>query len=234
MPWGVVAAAVIGGAIQADAAGDAADAQSDAARASGARSDRQYADTQRNLQPYMDAGTTALGQYSAVNAGDYSNFMNSPDYLYAVQSGTQALDRGAAAGGGLWGGGADADRIKLGQGLATQNLGTYMQRLMGIAGLGQNSAVSLGQFGAQNVTNQGNALMGAANAQAQGSINTANAYNNAINSAVQGYGNMQAGGKSQYAQPASGGQWGNFAPNQQGQWGQAALGPSNGTNWNFG
>src|SRR5688500_12873884 len=109
MPWGAVAAAVIGGAIQADAAGDARDAQQGASREAGARSDRQYADTQRNLTPYMDAGTNALNQYTQVMDGNYSNFMNSPDYQYALQSGTQALDRGAAAGGGLWGGGADAD-----------------------------------------------------------------------------------------------------------------------------
>ena len=109
-----------------------------------------------------------------------------------------------------------------------------MQRLMGIAGLGQNSAVSLGQFGAQNVTNQSNALMGAADASAQGSINTANAYSNAINGVVQGYGNLQAGRQSQYAAPQQGNQqWGNFAPTQpQAQYGN--LGPSNGTNWNFG
>lgn len=241
MPWGAVAAAVIGGVIQDRAADKGRDAQSRAARDAGARSDAQYADTEQNLRPYMDAGTSALGRYNQVMGGDYSNFNQSPDYLYALQSGTQALDRGAAAGGGLWGGGADADRIKLGQGLATQNLGNYMQRLMGIAGLGQNSAVSLGQFGSQNVTNQGNALMANGQAQANGATNSANAWSNAINGVVQGYGNMQAGRQSQYVQPTQG--YGNFAPNQPGQWGAQGnlgstygsgnLGPSNGTNWNF-
>jgi hypothetical protein len=180
----------------------------------------------------MDAGTNALGQYNQVMAGNYSNFNQSPDYLYALQSGTQQLDRGATAQGNLWGGGADADRIKLGQGLATQNLGNYMQRLMGIAGLGQNSAVSLGQFGAQNVSNQGNLMMQGAQAQGQGAVNQANAWGNTINGLV-GAGTMYAGQRqSQYAQPTQQG-YGNFAPNQ--QWGQSsALGPSNGTNWNFG
>jgi hypothetical protein len=190
----------------------------------------------------MDAGTTALGQYNQVQAGDYSNFMNSPDYLYAVQSGTQALDRGATAQGNLFGGGADADRIRLGQGLATQNLNTYMSRLMGIAGLGQNSATSLGQFGAQNVSNQGNLMMQGANAQGQGAVNQANAWGNVIQGVTGAYGGYQGQRQSQYSQPSQG--YGNFAPNQAGQWGMqgnvganygsGTLGPSNGTNWNFG
>ena len=38
---------------------------------------------QANQQPYMQAGTQALGGLSQLANGDYSGFMNSPDYLYA-------------------------------------------------------------------------------------------------------------------------------------------------------
>jgi len=237
MAWVAVAtagASLVTGYLGNKAAGDAADAQSGAANAAGARSNAQYADTQRNLQPYMDAGTGALGQYNNVMAGDYSALNQSPDYLYAQQAGTQALDRGATAGGNLWGGGADADRIKLGQGLATQNLGNYMNRLFSIAGLGQNSAVSLGQFGAQNVNNQQNALMSAGNAQAAGAVNSANAWGNTIGNLTGAFGQYMGGRQSQYAAPQQqGGNWGNFTPTGGGaQYG--TLGPSNGTAWNFG
>lgn len=227
MSWVAVAvagASLVTGAMQADAAGDAADAASGAADRSSAAFQRRYNETAENLNPYMQAGQGALDRLTAAQNGNYSFFMNSPDYLYAQQAGTQALDAGATAGGNLWGGGADADRIRLGQGLATQNFNTWRGFEQGLAGLGQNAAVSLGQFGAQSVGNQANSWMQGANAQGQGAINTANAYGNAINGVVGAFG-QYAGNKSSYQPPtnqvwpgnypaAGGGGYGAFEPNQ--------------------
>jgi hypothetical protein len=118
----------------------------------------------------------------AVNNGDYTGFYDAPDYQAALGQGLEAVDRQAAARGLLGSGGTDADRIRFGSDLASQQLGAYRGSLMGIANLGQNSASNLGQLGTsytQMQTGQnsnagaarasgygawGNALMGVGNA----------------------------------------------------------------------
>lgn len=226
MPWSVVAA--VGSAyISSEASKDSSDAQTDAANQSNALSQSQYETTQSNLQPYMDAGTTALSDYQTAMSGDYSAFEESPDYQYALESGTKQLDRGATASGNLWGGGADADRIALGQGLATQNYDSYMDRLMNLAGLGQSSATSLASSGEANVDNQTSNNQSAANAQSTSSTDTANSYNSAINSIVGTVGRQSQYGTSSSNNSNSNSNWGKTTNN-------GNLGPSNGTNWNFG
>lgn len=232
MSWiavGVAGASLVTGYLQADAAGDAAEGAQRASGESAAAFDRRYRETEQNLNPYMQAGQGALDRLTAAQNGNYSFFMNSPDYLYARDAGTLALDAGATSNGNLWGGGADADRIRLGQGLATQNFNNWRGFEQGLAGMGQNAAVSLGQFGANSVSNQANSWMNGANAAGQGAMGQANAYGNAINGLV-GAGTTYLGQRqSSYQQPQQG--FGAFAPQQQ-SYGQ--LGPSNGTAWNFG
>ena len=146
-------------------------------------------------QPYYDAGTNALGQLDAVNSGDYSGFNSSPDYLFAQQQGLQGLDRSAAARGGLYSGGADADRMTFASGLASQNLGNYRNNLMSLANMGQNQSQYMGQLG-QNFGNQFGQAMGIkGQADAQRASATAGAqagYGNALASAASTY--MGAGG----------------------------------------
>lgn len=182
MPWGVVAAAVVGAygaSEQAGAAKDGADAQAAAQGASIAEQRRQYDQTRTDQLPFLEAGYDALRRQNEALNGDFSGFQNSPDYAYAVQQGTQALDRGAAARGGFMGGGADADRIALGQGLASQNFNNYWSRLQGRAGQGQGSATNLASYGAQMAGNIGNNLMNGANARASSYANSANAWGQA-------------------------------------------------------
>ena len=90
-------AAVAGGAMQADAAKKAGNASNAAAQQGIAEQQRQFDTFQQNIQPYLGAGQNALAGLTALNSGDYSGFNQSPDYLWAMQQGTQALDRSAAA-----------------------------------------------------------------------------------------------------------------------------------------
>jgi hypothetical protein len=180
---------------QGAAAKKAGRAQASAAQQTIDEQSRLYNNSVEGAQPYAQAGTTALNQLNAVNAGDYSAFENSPDYLYARDIGIQGLDRGAAARGSLYSGGADADRIAFSSGLATQNLGNYTNRLQNMVNLGSNTQQYLGQLG-QNYGNQfGNAMgiKGNANAQiaAAGPMTQAG-YGNAIASGISTY--MGAGG----------------------------------------
>ncbi|HEY6019255.1 MAG TPA: hypothetical protein VIY48_04940, partial [Candidatus Paceibacterota bacterium] len=155
MPWGVAALAISAyGAYSSAQAGKAgAQAQQNAANSSIAEQQREYDLSRQDQMPWLQAGQNALGLEQRYLAGDTSGFMNSPDYKFAVQQGTKQLDAGATANGNLWGGGADADRIALGQGLATQYANNYWNKLAGMAGQGQGSAQNLGVLGA-NTANQ--------------------------------------------------------------------------------
>jgi hypothetical protein len=83
-----------------------------------------------------------------------------------MQQGQDAINRSAAARGGLLSGAA----VKAGQtfatGLANQTFGDYVNRLSGVAGAGQ-AATNATQAAGTNMANQNsNALMSAGNARA--------------------------------------------------------------------
>jgi len=199
MPWGAAIAAVgaIGGAyIQNKGAQDAADSQSAAQQAAIDEQRRQYDQTRQDLSPYMQWGGQAIPLLSKLNAGDYSGFLNSPDYQAAFQQGQGAIDSSAASRGGLFGGGHTKDSIAFGSGLASQYLGNYRNALFQQAGSGQNAAAGLGGLGANMATNIGNAYTNMGNAQANGAYGSANAYSNALNSLGQ-IGGYYFGNKSQ-------------------------------------
>ncbi len=195
MPWGVAVAAVVGayGADQQSKAGkDGARAQERAADAATAESRRQFDLTREDMQPWMQAGNWALGQQQNFLQGDYGQALNSPFYRAAMEEGFKGLDAGAAARGNLWGGGMDADRMRLGQNLASQQLGTYYNALAGLSQTGQTTANQLGQYGADFANQYGQNQMNAANARASSYANSANAWSN--------FGNQIAGYAGDYYQ----------------------------------
>lgn len=109
--------------------------------------------------PYTGLGQSATGGLTALNNGDYSGFLNAPDYKAAFEQGLQGVDRSAAARGSLYSGGHSADLLKFGSGLASQYLGNYRNSLMGQANLGYNAASGLSSL-------YGNNLLTGAGAQA--------------------------------------------------------------------
>lgn len=170
MSW-VAAAVSVGTALyganqQKKGAQGAANATERANDAAIAEQRRQYDLTREDQQPWLQAGQSALGQLQQLNSGDFSSFKESPDYQFTFNQGLQGLDRSAAAGGMLTSGGADADRIAYGQGMAQQQYGNYYNRLAGLAGVGQQTASGLGSLGANMAGNVGNALMNTGQARA--------------------------------------------------------------------
>jgi hypothetical protein len=188
------------GANQQRRAGErGAQAQEDAANAASAEDRRQYDLSRQDQLPFLQAGYDAIARQQAALNGDWSGFNNSPDYAYARDQSLQALERGAAARGGFMGGGADADRMTMANGLASQNFNNYWSRLAGMAGQGQGSAQNLAGYGAQMAGNIGSNLMNAANARASSYANTANAWSNFGNQAMGAFGSYmgQRGGYGQ-------------------------------------
>jgi hypothetical protein len=234
MPF-AAAAAVVGayGAYSSAQAGKAgAKAQENASNQAIAEQQRQYNQTRADQAPWLSAGQQALGLQQNYLAGDTSGFNNSPDYKFAVQQGTKQLDAGATAQGNLWGGGADADRISLGQGLATQYANNYWNKISGMANSGLQSAQNVGANGANSANQIGAQYNNIGQAQASAYQNTANAWNN--------FGNQVSGALGQMRQSSYGGgnNYGttggaNVSGNGTGGYGMQLQTPTN-SSYNFG
>lgn len=166
MPWGAVIGAVVGGIAQNSAAKKGAKATDQSSQRSIDEQRRQFDLTRQDQMPWLDAGRGALGDMQRLMGGDFSKFYQSPDYTFARDQGLQSLERGAAARGGMYSGGADADRMRFASGLASQNYGNFYSRLQSMAGQGQTTASNLGQMGMGMANNIGNSLMNAGNARA--------------------------------------------------------------------
>lgn len=159
--------AQIGGALLgANQAGHAADAQGDAARAQMDWIKSVYGDAQGNFAPYLGAGQQGLNGLSALMAGDYSGFENSPDYLYNRGQMVQGMDRSAAGHMRLNSGAYPLELAGHLNGLASQNLGQYRNSLFGLAGMGQQAAGSLGSIGSGTMGAMGQANGAYGDAQA--------------------------------------------------------------------
>lgn len=103
-------------------------------------------------QPYTAAGQTGLQAYLASlglgGAGAQQTaadrFRASPGYQFALRQGIGALQAGGAAR-GMTGSGAAAMALqRYGQGMAQQEYGRYQAQLAGLAGMGQQTAMSTG------------------------------------------------------------------------------------------
>jgi hypothetical protein len=176
------------------AAKKGAEGQAGAAMYAADLQNHQYEQTRQDQMPWLEAGRDALTRQQAFLNGDWSGFENAPDYKYAREQGLDTLDHSAAANGGLFGGGADRDRIRFGEGLATQNADNYWNKLAGRAGQGAQTSQNLGALGANMATSVGNQYANAANARASSYQAQANAQSNFANQAGQ-WGAWYAGQK---------------------------------------
>lgn len=169
----------------------AANRQSAAAKAAGRASQqstdaavgeqrRQFDLTREDQKPWLDAGRGALGRLDAASNGDYSSFYKAPDYQFTMDQAFQGLDRGAAARGRLYSGGLDADRMKLGAGLASQEYGNWWNRQAGLANVGQATATNLGNAGMNMANSIGNLYMQNGRVQGDAAAQRASSYGNMI------------------------------------------------------
>lgn len=123
--------------------------------------------TQRGLGTGADVSLAS--QLGLAGTPDYTPFYNSPGYKFAQQQGNQAIDRQASANGNLYTPNTLAMLSQYNTGYASQNYNTYINQLMGAAGLGaqgnQGLATGIYNSGAnvsQLQQNQGNARAGGA------------------------------------------------------------------------
>lgn len=99
-----------------------------------------YSDQKSNLDPYLQAGqqgVTSLasmlqpgGELTKQFAFDPSHIQDDPGYQFRLQQGQQAVERSAAAGGSLQGGGTLKAITQYGQGLASTEFGNAYDRAL--------------------------------------------------------------------------------------------------------
>ncbi|WP_152612536.1 hypothetical protein [Leisingera sp. ANG-M7] len=111
---------------------------------------------------------------------DYRGFQETPGFQFNLDQGNKAIERMAAARGLRLSGGTLKAGADYASGLASNEYGNYLNRLAGMAGVGQtatNQQIGAGQNYAGAVSQ--NALA-AGNARASGYMNQANALNSTI------------------------------------------------------
>ncbi len=196
----VAGATVVSSLVGANASRKAANTQ---AAAAGQASDLQremFEQTRADQEPWRQAGINALGvmQRTAGNvpgafkfgAGDYQA---DPGYAFRLSEGQKALDRQAAARGGLISGGALKAAQRYGQEMGSQEFqnaynraftgyGTEVarenqlyNRQAALAGIGQTATGQVAQAGQNYANTAGNLITGGAAAQAAGQVGQANA-----------------------------------------------------------
>lgn len=176
---GNVVGDVIGGITGAKQQGEAAQsaAQTQAASAGQAVDEqrRQFDAIVQMMSPYLQAGTSALGQQQnllGLGGADsqqqaINQLQQSPIYTSMLQSGQNALLQNASATGGLRGGNTQAALAQLSPNILSQVYQQQLANLGGLSQLGQSSAglqANAGQASAANIGNllnqQGAALAG--------------------------------------------------------------------------
>lgn len=187
---GWTAAAVIGSSlIGANSSRKAANAQVAAADRAAELQQQQYEQTRADQAPWRAAGEQALNKL--IPMSDYTKFgmdqfQADPGYAFRLSEGQKALDRSAAARGGLISGGAMKAATRFGQDMASQEYtnafnryqterGAALQPLQSLAGIGQSATNQVGAAGQNYATNAGNAYGAAGQAAASGYMGQANA-----------------------------------------------------------
>ena len=185
----IVATSVIGGISSSNASKSAANAQKQSTDATIAEQRRQYDQTRTDQMPWMDAGKGALNRLQDPTA----NFTKSPGYDFRLKEGQRGVQQSAAARGGAYSGNAMKALSDYNQGMASNEYGNWWNQQSSLAGVGQATANSLGQLGAQSAANVGNSLMAAGDARASGIMGGANSWSNALNTGVNTYGLYKGG-----------------------------------------
>jgi len=200
----VAGAVVVSSVIGSKASSKAASTQAAAADRAAELQQQQF-ERQVELQaPFREAGVRALPELEA--ASRYTpfgmqQFQADPGYGFRLSEGQKALDRQAAARGGLISGAALKGAQRFGQEMGSQEYTNAFNRyqterqarlnpLQSLAGVGQTSVAQLGQAGQAMATGVGEAGAAAAQARASGYMGGANALSQGL-SQYMGYSQNQ-------------------------------------------
>lgn len=196
MPWMIPAAIIGSSLIGGMSSKEAASTQAGAADRA-AELQRQMFERQVELsKPYREAGELALNKLIPL-ATEYTpfgmqQFQQDPGYAFRLSEGQKALERSAAARGGLLGGATGKALTRYGQEMGSQEYQNAFNRyqaerqarlnpLQSLAGVGQTTSQQLGAAGQTMASNVGEAIGAGAQARASGYMGTAGAIGGGLN-----------------------------------------------------
>lgn len=185
---------VVSGVVNAFASEDAADAQTDAANAATDSQLKMYREGLAATAPWRVAGEKALNTLADKLKAGPGDYTKSPGYDFRTNEGQKAIERSAAAKGGLLSGATGKALTRYGQDYATNDyqnfLANYYNSLtpyQSLAGVGQTTASQNAVQGNQTAQTIGQNTIAAGNANAAGQINQANSITGAMNSGINNY-----------------------------------------------
>ncbi len=218
----IIGSALIGGGMSARASRKASRAQQQSADQA-TQLQREMFERQVQLnEPFREAGITSqnelmrlLGLGGDPNSAGYGSLGRNytmadlemdPGYGFRLSEGMKALDRTAAARGGMMSGAALKAAGRYGQDMASQEYLNAFNRaqalkserlgvLGSLYGAGQTAAQQVSNAAGQYGVNAGNMMMQSGQARASGYIGSANAITNALGQAALGYGMFGGGGR---------------------------------------
>jgi hypothetical protein len=221
MTWGMTAmagASLLGGYMSSQGQKQAAETQAGAADRSAALQKQMFDQQMAGQEPFRQAGLTGQnrlmellglgGNAGAAGYGKYgrdfamADYQADPGYAFRLGEGQKALDRQAAARGGLISGGALKAATRYGQDMGSQeyqnafnryqtNRSNQLQPLGNLMSMGQSAASNQGTAAGNYGTNAGQAYMAAGQAIGAGQLGVGNTINNALGTAASSYMNQQ-------------------------------------------
>ena len=207
---GAIVSGVINGVASHNAADASAAGYQKAMTAANGQQQQSYNQIRTDENPFLTAGTGAVNTLASglapggnlVNDFKPSDLTTDPGYQFRLDQGTQALQRSAAAKGGLLTGGTAKDLTTFAQGTASQEYGDAFNRslqqnqanvgnLFSLAGIGQNANTTLANAGENEANsmdkNYFTGYTGQGDAKAAGDLGVGNAASGAVNGLVSSY-----------------------------------------------
>ncbi len=167
-----------------------------------------YDTTRKDNEPWRQAGVTALGGLANQDfQRDFTmaDFQADPGFAFRMAEGQKAIERSAAARGGLGSGSTLKELTKYSQGVASDEFNNVynrfnadrdrrFNRLASLAGIGQTANAANQQAGQSYANAYGENVTGAANAQAASAVAQANQRNALMEMGSKAYGAKGGGG----------------------------------------
>ena len=141
---------------------------------------QKYGAAEGRALPGAQTGASSAG-------GQFGDFIASPGYQFRMDQGLKAIERSAAARGGLRSGATMKSLNDYAQGTASDEFARYVGGLQSLAGVGQSANAANQKAGQTYATNVGNATMAAGNARASAYANTGSAINQTVGNLASAY-----------------------------------------------
>lgn len=206
MSWAAAAvggASLVSGMMGSSAARRAGRQQAAAIREATALQRQMYNTTRSDLSQYRDVGGKYMGELDRnmpelTKSFTMSDFNKDPGYDFRMAEGAKALERSAAARGGLMGGAAGKAMARYGQDYASNEYSNAYNRfnsdrdqrfskLSSLANMGQSAAGMSGEAAKNYANSAGQMIMGGGDSRAASTIAGGNAWSNAIGQGLGAY-----------------------------------------------